>query len=93
MTTTAVNQIDFTYRYNTVFFSKDDHYSAIGLYNAASESIDGSYVFSKPNELGIGIYFRACGSDGARSVSLGRSLNGRWYVSMNNIDAPLKDER
>lgn len=93
MTTTAANQVDFTYRWNRVFFDKNDFGSANALFNAAGEAIDGKPVSVELNELGVGDWFRAFGRDGTRTVVLGRSLNAKWYVSMNNIDAPVKEER
>ena len=78
------SKIDFTNRYNSVFFPPEQLGHASALFTAACEALTESTC------NGIEIrYWRAIprDPDDGRKVTFGRSMNGNWYVSMENVDA------
>lgn len=81
--------VDFTYRYNRVFFESHQRAEAHALFAAASREIGGRPEPIEISNLKARDLWRALGTDRTRKVTLSQSLNGKWSVSMENIDAPV----
>ena len=82
---------NFDYRYNTQYFA--DKNAAYRLFRDAEDEILGIRKMQRLEDGQAGEFARSFGDDGVRSVSIGRSCNGQYFVSMKNIDAPVKDYR
>jgi len=90
------SKIDFTNRYNRVFFTPEQLGHASALFTAACEALtestcNGIEIRHEDDSASkeVGDLWRAIprDPDDGRKVTLGRSMNGNCYVSMENVDA------
>jgi hypothetical protein len=85
--TTATHACDFSARYNTTFH--DDRDAAFAHYAAAIDEMHRSAVAVIRVDCSESLtdIARAYQLEGSFAVTIGRSLNGRYYVGLENLDA------